>query len=341
MAERSSGRVDLERASAVFEALPLAVRPSSLHPCYVAADARRNAAVEPVFFLYESQGERWLHGVQASGIAGTQWKDASSPYGYGGPVASTQDREFARTAFAAYTDWMRAEAVVAEYIRFHPLLANDACYGGTVADNREVVWVDLHVDDVMAQYAPRVRQTVAKGTKAGLVYDEVPLSSAWRGFGEFHRAAMREMGTDAFFLFGDAYFEALAGVPAAVVATCRAPSGDAWLGAAIFLDGRGVREYHLAGTNAQGRKAGASTWLLHQAALAAKGRGLERLYLGGGSDTRADNPLLFFKQGFSQQRLTYRTGSCIFDAAAHDELKTRYAQQWQAHPERPIFWRKV
>jgi hypothetical protein len=341
MPERSSRRIDVDGASAVFEALPLPVRPSTLHPRYVAADARRDATLEPLFFLFESQGERWLHGLQVSRIDGTGWKDASSPYGYGGPVASTADRAFADAAFAAYSDWMRGESVVAEYTRFHPLLGNDACYGGNIADNREVVCVDLRAEDVMDQYAPRVRQTVVKGIKAGLVYEEVPLASAWRDFGEFHRAAMREMGTDSFFLFGDAYFESLAGVPRAVVAACRAEPGGAWLGAAVFLDGRDVREYHLAGTNAAGRKAGASTWLLHRAALAARNLGIQRLYLGGGSDPRADNPLLFFKQGFSQQRLTYRTGSTIFDAAAHDELKSRYAQQWQAHPERPIFWRKV
>ena len=116
--------------------------------------------------------------------------------------------------------------------------------------------------------------------------------------------------------------------------------GD-WLAAGLFLDGRGMREYHLAAATDEGRKLGASSLALHEAALAARRSGMHKLYLGGGTDAGADNPLLFFKSAYSPQRLTYRTGSTVFDAAAYDELKNRYPAEWAAHPDRPIFYRMV
>jgi len=36
-----------------------------------------------------------------------------------------------------------------------------------------------------------------------------------------------------------------------------------------------------------------------------------------------------------------RTGWTVFDAEAYDQLKDRFAAEWAAHPERPIFYRKV
>ena len=49
------------------------------------------------------------------------------------------------------------------------------------------------------------------------------------------------------------------------------------------------------------------------------GRGCASFYLGGGTDTSADNPLLFFKAAFSPQRLTYRTGWTVFNDPAYDD----------------------
>ncbi|MDQ6881313.1 MAG: carboxypeptidase-like regulatory domain-containing protein, partial [Pseudomonadota bacterium] len=142
---------------------------------------------------------------------------------------------------------------------------------------------------------------------------------------------------------GDSYFEHLAGSGLATLGLCQHggdPDGP-WLSACLFLDGGNIREYHLAATSPQGRSAGASAFALHQAALAARAAGRRRLYLGGGSDVRPNNPLLFFKSAYSDQRLCYRTGSTVFDSNAYDRLKLRFPAAWAAHPERPIFYRKV
>ena len=141
-------RIDAEEAAKFLST------PGTLHPAYVVADATRNSALEPAFFCYESQGERWVHGVHLTDVPGTRWRDASSPYGYGGPVASTTDRSFVQAAWNAYCAVMLEGRVVVEYVRFHPVLGNDQWYGGNVVDNRQVVIVDLRTADVAASYAP-------------------------------------------------------------------------------------------------------------------------------------------------------------------------------------------
>lgn len=333
--------LSLEQAVARHEHMAVPLRPATLHPCYVAADAARSPMLRPVYLGFEAQGECWLQGLHLTDVPGTALRDASSPYGYGGPLATTDDPQFLAAAWQAYAAWMHEQRVAVEYVRFHPVLANERGYGGHVLDNRQVVSVDLDVGDLAQAYAPRLRQTLKKAAAAGLLYEERDLGHEAAAFGSYHRAAMREMQADPFYLFEDGYFEHLARSGLATLGICRHPASDAWLAACLFLDGRGVREYHLAATHEAGRKLGASSFALHQAALAARRRGLHRLYLGGGTDGSADNPLLFFKSSFSPQRLSYRTGWTVFDARAYDELKARFPAEWAAHPERPIFYRKV
>jgi hypothetical protein len=333
----------LPQAIGHYEAMDLPARPATLHPGYVAADASRDARLQPAYLLYASQEQRWLHSLHLTDLPGTQLRDGSSPYGYGGPLSTTDDAGFLAQAWQAYSQWMIEQRVVVEYVRFHPVLGNERWYGGTSSDNRAVVWMDLQADDIARTYPPRLRQTLKKAERAGLVYREGPLSPHAREFGAYYRAAMADISADSFFHFGDAYFELLAATGLATLGLCLREGDDdgPWLAASVFLQGRGLREYHLAATNAPGRQAGASAFLLHAAALAARGQGVQRLYLGGGSDVRPDNSLLFFKSAYSRERLDYRTGSCVFRAADYDELKRLFAADWSAHPERPIFYRKV
>jgi hypothetical protein len=329
-----------DEAVAQYEQMAVPLRPATLHPAYVVADVARNPLLQPHFLCYEEGGECWLHGLHRTDVPGTTLKDASSPYGYGGPLCTTDDPAFLAAAWQAYRESMRADGVVVEYVRFHPVLGNERHYGGNVVQSRPVVCVDLEQDDISAGYAVRQRQALKKAAAAGLAYEEAALATVVREFAAFYRAGMGAIGADPFYLFADSYFEALVASGLARVGYCRSPDG-AWLGAALFLDGEGIREYHLAATCAQGRKANASGFVLHHAGLAARERGLRRLYLGGGSDTRPDNPLLFFKSAFSPRRLTYRTGWNVFDDTGYDELQKRFPRERAAHPERPIFHRIV
>ncbi len=342
MAERLR-RLTLAEAIALQERFA-APRPGTLHPMYVEADARRDAALQPAYLAYAARGEHWMHALHLTRVPGTDWLDASSPYGYGGPLSTSDDPGFVSEAWAAYTQWMREQRVVVEYVRLHPVLANERFYGGAVETNREVVWIDLQAHGaVEAGYASRLRTTLKKAARAPLAYREEPLAPHAAAFGSYYRAAMQAIGADPFYLFDDAYFAQLAGTGLATLGICTLQQGDAsdWLAACLLLDGAGLREYHLAATNAQGRPWGASSFALDQAARAAQQRGARGFYLGGGTDRRPDNALLFFKSAFSRERLAYRTGATVFDGAAYEELKQLFPQAWRAHPERPIFYRKV
>ena len=190
MAADSLRPLALAQAIDAYESFALALRPATLDPRYVAADASRTRLLRPVHLAFELQGERWMHSLHLADIEGTDLRDASSPYGYGGPLSTSDDPRFLAAAWHAYAEWMTQQNVIVEYLRFHPVLGNDSHYPGAVVDNRPVVWIDLAGAEFTAGYAQRLRHTLKKASRAALVYRERPLSQEASRFGAFYREAM-------------------------------------------------------------------------------------------------------------------------------------------------------
>ena len=324
--------------------MPALALPATLGADYICVDAVRDSRLQPWFIAVDSGFERWMHGFHVSDIPGTPWRDASSPYGYGGPLSSSSELEFLNKCWELYSRFMIDHRIIAEYVRFHPLLMNDRFYGGQIEDNRDVVLWDLEQPDIASSYPTRLRSVIRKAERNSICYLERDLSGYTRKFMDFYNTAMQQMGADAFYLFSTEYFNALAATSIAKLSVCIKGEDSIegnWLAAAVFLETDEIVEYHLAGSSPEGRSLGASSFLLDHAARAAQRRGRTFMYLGGGSDRSSENRLLFFKGAFSQKRLKYRTGSTVFNPVGRDEVKLAYPAEWSAHPERPIFHRKV
>src|SRR5579859_3761125 len=78
--------VSQAEAQQIYDALPAAVRVPSLSPAYVAADARRDATLHPLFFVWRQGSAVFLQSFHEAGIPGHTASDWQSPYGYGGPL---------------------------------------------------------------------------------------------------------------------------------------------------------------------------------------------------------------------------------------------------------------
>jgi hypothetical protein len=89
----------------------------------------------------------------------------------------------------------------------------------------------------------------------------------------------------------------------------------------MFLFGSEVVEYHLSAASAEGRRSNATNLLLHGAAEGARQAGLRSLYLGGGTTSAADNPLLWFKTSYATADLTFSIGWRIHDPATYAGLQ--------------------
>jgi hypothetical protein len=303
----------------------------------VQIDAERSGDMEPFFWLYE-EGEKLVYqGGHVASIPGTRYRDIQTPYQYGGPVSNSQDPAFLLRAWQAYTSWCAENAVALEFVRFHPLLRNWDIYPGEAVFNRAAIWVNLARSDLMASYQTRVRTAVRKAIKSGLRVEwrSGPESAEW--FREFYHTVMREIGAEQFYFFPQSYFRRLLEWKQARLAVCI--RGDEPVAAAIFLFSSEVVEYLLSASSQAGKRLGGTNLLLHEAAQAAQSEGCRALYLGGGTDNQPDNPLLFFKAGFSAERAEFKIAKQVHSEEGYSSLRELFPQAYEDHPGRVLFYR--
>ncbi len=301
------------QAQARFEALPAELRIASLSPAFASADAQRDPALRCVHAVVEAGDHTWIHSVHLRPLAGeaAQW-GATSPYGYGGPVTTWTDPAALAQAWSAWQAWCRQEGVLAEFCRFHPQAPRSIlAFGGTVRENRPTVSVDLTVPDVAAGFNSLTRRKVRRTQQAGVQARWSQDPADWTRYAPFYRQAMQDLQAAPFYFFPDAYFQALAQLPCAHLLVCEREGR--WLSAGAYLLEGGVVEYHLGASSPEGKDTGTPSLLQAEAARWGQARGAQALYLGGGTDTAPDNPLLFYKLGFSRRTLPFSVGEAIHD----------------------------
>lgn len=314
----------LDEARFWFEKLPRERQLATLSPDYVVIDAKRDPGLTPNFIGYRRENNIWLHGTHRAEVSDLHIVDQQSPYGYGGPITNSDRSEILNDAWAAYQSKCADEGVMAEFVRFHPVAADWQPYGGIVAPDRDTVLVDTR-GDFRTRYSVRCRTAVRKAEKAGLTVREERRELICSRFADFYRQGMRAIQAADFYLFNDAYFAAIAVWDRVRLLVCE--KDGVWLAAGLFLSGGDVMEYHLSATTEDGRKFSATNMLLDRAARLAQEAGLSGLYLGGGTDQSPQNPLLFFKKGFSDRTLCFRIGFTALQKSAYEDLKSQYERR--------------
>ena len=326
----------LEEAQSLFQQLPPALRLATLSPVYVAADATRDSALEPVFLCYREENSFWLHSTHRGRVLDTSWHDLQSAYGYGGPVASSDDPAFTARAWSQYREWCRSSGILAEFVRLHPMAGNERFYCGTILDDRMTVAIPLLGTDPEAAFSTRTRRGIGQAARAGVVAEWHAAEEIRNLFPDFYLRAMEALSADPFFLFPAAYFEALSKLPAVRLMVCR--KGGEILSMGIFFWGAEIIEYHLGATSTRGKESYSSHLMFKAAADKGRLDGMRWLYMGGGTNGDADNSLLYFKAGFSDSRFPFRIGYQIIDPVAYDNLRKSLMASGRANLKRILFY---
>lgn len=249
--------------------------------------------------------------------------DAASPYGYPGPLIwGTNDPEFVREAFEAGIDHLRSEGIVSLFVRLHPLLDEYPPEGvGKLLSHGETVSVDLSqsLDEIWGQTRNNHRRDIGKSERLGYV---AHVDADWEHFGTFvrlYRETMERLDAEDRYMFDERYFSRLREL--------LGPSGWLWVvtrddavaAAVLFVETSGIVQYHLAGTDEEHAWARPTKLLIRTVTEWAKERGDRRLHLGGGVGG-ADDSLMHFKAGFSDERHVFHTLRVVVDEPAYARL---------------------
>jgi Acetyltransferase (GNAT) domain len=256
-------------------------------------------------------------------IPGSDGSDATSPYGYPGPLVSgTDDPGFLSEALIAGMATLRAAGIVSVFVRLHPLLNPSPPEGvGDVVFHGDTVSVDLALPRTThwAQLRGNYRRAINKAIQIGFVARIDRDFEQFDAFKGLYQATMVRHSASPYYFFKDAYFDGLRDALGGSLHLCVVEKDGVIAAAGLFAETNGIVQYHLGGTDEGFARVEPTKLLLHFASGWAKERGNRHLHLGGGVGG-ADDSLLLFKAGFSPLRHAFHTWRAVIDEAEYRRL---------------------
>lgn len=250
--------------------------------------------------------------------------DVVSPYGYPGPVCSSSDIDAQSKLFGFLLSGLREVGAVTAFIRCHPLIGIELGAMerfGTVVIPGEHVIVDVaHLPDPLtASFRADHRRGVRLLREAGYRI-EIDGEGHLEAFPDLYAENMRRVGAEAYYLFPDLYFAALATELPNNLHTVAviAPDGQVAAISLLLLCGS-LAAYHLSATDPRFLAAAPAKLGIVGLIEASSRLGVERLNLGSGLGGRKDS-LYEFKSGFSKARAPFATGRFVLNEEAYQAL---------------------
>lgn len=249
--------------------------------------------------------------------------DATSVYGYPGPVASPDITAAAIAYFQrALVGWARREGVVSVFSRLHPLIPEASLLSGLgeVVDVGPTISIDLTIaeDAQRRLYRANHRRDLRKLREAGFtcgIEDDAPAREA---FLALYRQTMNRVSAAEHYLFDRDYIDRILAIPGLALMICRARDGSVAAGAINSALGA-IGQYHLGGTADPFLGNAPMKLVFDRSGDWARARGCRHFHLGGGLGARID-PLFAFKAGFSPVRHCFRSWRWIADRPAYAAL---------------------
>jgi hypothetical protein len=279
--------------------------------------------------------------LEAMPGAERDWTDATSVYGYAGPVQS--QAAIPQTLIAEFQAALRRELarlkVVSLFSRLNVFVpAGTLLVGlGECRALQKTVSIDLTLPLAAqrAAYRKSVKTAVNKIRRDGVTCVHDRAGTHLEDFVRIYHENMRRVGAGKQYFFSLDYFKQTLHDLGADAYLFMGLHQDRAVCGAFFVETCGILQNHLSGTLDEALPMAPLKLLLDEVRVWATGRGFKVLHMGGGLTTDPLDPLLHFKTGFSDRLHDFSVWRWILDADAYRRLcdaKTHWNRShgWQS-----------
>ncbi|GAA4029381.1 hypothetical protein GCM10022409_11980 [Hymenobacter glaciei] len=284
--------------------------------------------------ITDDAGHAFLHSYVMNPLPhGHMGFDIEPFIGYAGPVVTEgSDAEFGRVALASYAEHCRTAGIVAEVVRFNPLLNNVDHFTDAqqlrVIPAKDIVVAECHADDAaqLASFQTKCRSSVKRGQR-DCTYEMLDKATEWDAFVQFYYASLQRIGADKKWFYPAELLQRAAQSNFFQVYVVKYEGQ--WASLSLVIE-HPLASYYFAAASGQQPVQGANEFLLFTIAQALGRAGGKWLIMGGGNTASDDDPLLRFKRKFAHD-LTPLTMGCL----AHDQerLTALVNEAVVRHPE--------
>ena len=239
-------------------------------------------------------------------LDGKQYYDIVTPYGYGGPIiqeASDKPRllmEYQR----GFQEYCRENAIVCEFIRFHPIYRNYEDFAGIydVIYSRHTVGTNLQEfdDPVQSEFSKSARKDLRKATGFGVTCSIHKNPDNLIIFKQLYEETMDRNHAEAMYYFPDEYYKILTHELRDSVLEIQAHWNDEIIASEIYFVDGGIMHAHLLGSNHKLLDVCGGVMLEATAARWGKENGYRFIHHGGGRSSAEDDPLYLYKKKFGK-----------------------------------------
>jgi hypothetical protein len=293
-----TARLFVYREGEHFIAIPLLLRPIGALPCHA----------------------RW----------GEELWDATSVYGYAGPIASHPEipASVVRSFQTALRDGLLERNIVTAFSRLHPLLPQREFLTnlGEYAPLGPTVSIDLDLDTEVqrSQYRKNHKRDINKLRRLGARCFHDQDRRYFDEFVSIYYENMRRVDASEDYYFDNGYFDTLALMDSRVhLFICMLESTVICGG--LFFSCDGIVQYHLGGTRDAFLELSPLKLVLDTARLWANEHQARVYHLGGGVNSRED-ALFHFKAGFSNRTHEFAVWRSVLLPEVYDQLCVEKAQ---------------
>jgi hypothetical protein len=269
------------------------------------------------------------------GLGGVTALDATSVYGYAGPVSS--HRHLPAPVIAdfqtALFDSLSSRGVVALFSRLHPLIEQSAIVVGLgESDPRgTTVSIDLTLSEEaqIAEVRHNHRRDIKKLRALGASC-EMDAGPSLDDFIPIYHETMRRLGAASHYFFDQAYFSQLAALRGTYVHEFSCHLAGEVIASGLFFACDGIIQYHLGATRTEFVGSNPMKLIFDTVRRWGLDSGMRIFHLGGGLGGQEDS-LFGFKAGFSHRRHDYATWRWILDPQRFDAMTATKARWNAAH----------
>lgn len=269
-------------------------------------------------FVYEKDDDfiaiplliRPIDAVEGLAEVGIDWQDATSVYGYPGPITSRPDisRVIMKGFQEALIETMKDRRIVAAFSRLNPILSqNDLISNiGELVFGGSTVTIDLNIPPEIqrSKYRKNHKQDINRmkrlGTNCFLDYELRYLDE----FIKIYHETMRRVDARSNYYFNQSYFQALMSNPASSCHLFVCLLDEQVICGGIFSLCNNIVQYHLGGTRDDFLHLAPMKLVFDTVRVWANEQKAEVFHLGGGVGGKNDS-LFLFKTGFSDKLLGY------------------------------------
>lgn len=289
-------------------------------------------------FVFEKDGDFALYPFLKNPIMplgyqlDKEYYDIQGAYGYNGLIASNDKAEFVVEFWREFDAWCQENDIMAEFMRFHPLLNNQklALPKMKTFFSRHTVALDLSLslDEIWTQqFSSKNRNMIRKAEKESVTIVE---SDDYETFRKLYDGTMTSLNAEGYYFFPQSYYdEYKASFKNNSILYFAILDGKVIAGS-MFMFSHDYAHYHLSARDREYSKYAANNLILWHGIQKAKERGCKWFHFGGGTTGNDDDSLLLFKQNFSKTKTEFWIGKRVHNQAVYDSI----VEQWkEKHPE--------